>query len=471
MGKVHNMLGLAFEDTRIIVAEVRMRANRPHLLKSGEFVYRDGQSLENPTEFGQELHRFLKANNFSAKTAIVGLPAKWLIAKEVTIPPTSENALGHILGIQAERAFALNVKDLVFDYYGQADPTSTSTLLLMGTQRRLINQISTLAKVAGLKILAISPTAHALRHVNSDGDSDLSIYLRDDYAELWSAKAKLAWIKHSPGSAQQTQEQWGKALKAEIERHLLLTADNGQGSEQHRVTVYVNASLADEAIEKLSRSLSAHVKIVNSHAHLLSAGFDEEDLAKAGVNVAAAVLALTGIDNQRPFVDFLHSRMVTKKTHARNRIVIWAVVACVILVAGLLATVRQWQQDRRDIAAYTQQLEAMAEDIEASKQVVERMSYTTAWTSHKPVFLECLHQLTQAFPVEGTVWATSLAIRENKQGLISGKSLGEDSVLKVLDSIKQIKAFENVQMLYMRDAGRDTDEVSFAITFSFIESR
>jgi len=471
MSKVRNILGLAFEDTRIIVAEVRMRANRPHLLRSGEFAFRNGQSLENPSEFGQELRRFLKANNFSAKAAIVGLPAKWLIAKKITIPPTNENALGHVLGIQAERAFALDVKDLVFDCYGQADPARTSTLLLMGTQRRLINQIATLTKAAGLKILAISPTAHALRRVDSDGDSELSIYLRDDYAELWSAKAKLAWIKHSPSSAQQTQEEWRKALKAEIERHLLLTADNGQGSEQHRVTLYANASLTDEAIEKLSNSLSAHVRIVDGHAHLLSAGFDEEDLAKAGVNGAAAVLALTGIDNQRPFVDFLHSRMATKKTHARSRIVIWAVVACVILVAGLAATVRQWQQDRRDIAACTQQLEAMAKDIEAAKQVVERMSYTTAWTSHKPVFLECLHQLTQAFPAEGTVWATSLAIRENKQGLISGKSLGEDSVLKVLDSIKQIKAFENVQMLYMRDAGRDTDEVSFAITFSFIESR
>ena len=53
------------------------------------------------------------------------------------------------------------------------------------------------------------------------------------------------------------------------------------------------------------------------------------------------------------------------------------------------------------------------------------------------------------------------------QGLVTGKALREDSVLLVLDAIKLNSLFREVQMVYMRDAGRGTNEVSFAIQFKF----
>ena len=126
MVKTRNILGLAFEDNCIVAAEVRVRPQQLHLTRSGEFLIPERLSLENPSQLGQQLRQFLKANHFSSRSAVVGLPAKWLVARELTIPPAGSNALSGLLQIQAERAFALDPKDLVFDYWGRVDSARSS---------------------------------------------------------------------------------------------------------------------------------------------------------------------------------------------------------------------------------------------------------------------------------------------------------------------------------------------------------
>ena len=471
MGKIRNILGLAFEDRCILAAEVHMRGGKAHLRQSGELVIADGMSQANPSELGRQLRQFLKANHFSAKAAVVGLPAKWLIAKALSVPPTSASALSGILNIQAERAFSLDPKDLVFDYYGRSNSAESSTLLLMATHGRRISHISALAKAAGLQLIAITPTSHALRSIESDNDSDLAIYVRDDYLEFWSPKADLPWIRHGARSAWQTQKEHDKALQTEISRLLWLSPRDGPGSGPHNLTLYTSSALDGKWIESLNRSLSAQAAVAEGGARLRSVKLDAGDMKEAGASGAAAALALAGLRERKLFVDFLHSRMVPKKKITPTRTLVWAAVACVAVVAVSVAAVWDWRTDRRDIATYTEQLSAMSGDIEAARQVVERMSYAAGWTSRRPEFLECLRQLTQTFPEQGSVWATNLALRENGQGLVTGKSLAEGNVLAVLDAIKLNKVFQDVQMLYMRDAGRDTDEVSFAISFRFSGGR
>ena len=45
--------------------------------------------------------------------------------------------------------------------------------------------------------------------------------------------------------------------------------------------------------------------------------------------------------------------------------------------------------------------------------------------------------------------------------------MSEASFYEVLDKIKQNKAFSDVQMIHVRDAGRDSREKEFAISFKF----
>jgi len=466
MTKARNILGLAFEEHSILAAEVHMRGDRPGIQVVGEFVLSDDFSAAGATEQGQRLRQFLKENGFSAKTAVVGLPAKWLVAKELTVPPTNAAALSGIMNLQAERAFSLDPKDLVFDYYGSAQPDKGGKLLLMAMQKERLAHIQMLTKAAGLSVLAVTPTSHALRKLGGDDVSDLAIYVRNGYIESWSGKADLPWIRHGVRLPQQAEDP-AKAMQEQISRLLSVAPGDGQSSRPNRVMLYTGSTVKEESIAQISRSLSDQVEISDGDAHLLSAAFGAQQKSKVGTSGAAAALALAGVQEKTFFVDFLHSRMVPGRRIPQTRTLVWAAVAAFVIFVALAAVIWGWRQDVKDIATFTEQLAVMSDDIKAAREVVDRMSYASGWTSRSPEFLECLSQLTQAFPEEGTIWATNLALHENKQGLVTGKSLREESVLLVLDAIKLNDVFQNVQMVYMRDAGRGTNEVSFAIQFKF----
>ena len=113
------------------------------------------------------------------------------------------------------------------------------------------------------------------------------------------------------------------------------------------------------------------------------------------------------------------------------------------------------------------ELELKSEDIAAAREVVGRVSRARSWTSQEPKFLDCLRQLTLAFPQEPRVWATSLALGENGVGALVGKANDEESFYEVLDHMKQNDAFVEVKMIHIRDAGRDSREKEFAVNFKF----
>jgi hypothetical protein len=139
----------------------------------------------------------------------------------------------------------------------------------------------------------------------------------------------------------------------------------------------------------------------------------------------------------------------------------------VVFVVGVGAVIADWHGKNTDIAAYSERLDSISEDAAAAREMVDRMSYAGSWTSRKPEFLECIRQLTLAFPESPRVWATSLALSEKAEGSLVGKAVDKASFYEVLDKIKQNSAFSEVMMMHLRDAGGSSVEEEFAVTFKF----
>ena len=77
--------------------------------------------------------------------------------------------------------------------------------------------------------------------------------------------------------------------------------------------------------------------------------------------------------------------------------------------------------------------------------------------------MNCLYELTSAFPQEGRVWATSVMVREDLQAMLTGKAVNESAVLDVLDRLKSNPKLTAVKPMYIRQAGGASKDVSFAI--------
>ena len=59
MAKIRSILGLAFEDNRILAAEVHIRGGKPSLHLCGEFTMDEELSAANLPDQGQRLRQFL----------------------------------------------------------------------------------------------------------------------------------------------------------------------------------------------------------------------------------------------------------------------------------------------------------------------------------------------------------------------------------------------------------------------------
>ncbi len=461
-----HILGLAIDDCGIVATELSVRAGRTEIRGTGEFPWEKELTAENAKELGQGFRRFLRERGFTAKRAAVGLAAKWVLAKEIEAPPAAPEALAGILGIQAERVFSMDTDELVLDYCGKTSTSEKSQVLLLAARRQMVAQIKELAEAAGLQVQSITVSAFACGCTPSENGSvcGYGLYTRPTYCEFWGqSDGSPRFIKHIPLDANGNPSGYADLLTTTIQRQVLLSSRQDQ-TPPHHVTAYDACGLSDDTFELLNKRLAPQISLRNERT---GSRFARPGRPQESGAVAAAALALTAVGTSRLAIDFLNPRIGEKKAVSHKRILVWASVAAAVLLVALGVWLAGWQSDRREIAVYAQQLKDMSEDLAAAKDVVARLTYAESWLSVEPRFLNCLRGLTLAFPEEGSVWATSLAMNESGTGSVIGKASSPENIQEVADKIRADQAFADVQIVHIQDAGRGAREKEFAIRFVF----
>ncbi len=464
------LLGLAIDEFGLVVAEVAARVGRPEVRRVGQLTFEEKLSAETAKDLGQQLRQFLRANHFSSRHAIVGIPTKWIVAKEIVAPPASADALAGMLGIQAERAFSLNASDLIFDYFGRTSTSESSKVMLLAARRQIISEIKELTVAAGLQVQSVTVSALTFGRILSRSGPEVryGLYTRPTYCEFWSqANGQLRTIKHVPmAGVNGTPSDRAEELTSAIQR-LILMSGEGQ-APPHEVTVYDADGRADGLVDRLNTQLKPQITVTDGRAGLLSSRVDLGEGSENAQSIAAAAVAMAGVATDKPSVDFLNPRLGHKKTSSRKRVKVWAAVAAIVGVAAVGTVVADWQIKRSDIAGYNEQLEIMREDVETARELMNRMKYAGPWTSREPVFMDCLRELTSVFPERGTIWVKNFSLNgETGRGSLVGKAVDEQSFYDVLGKMNHSEAFADVRMLHLREAGSNSGEWEFTITFKF----
>ncbi|UCD50677.1 MAG: hypothetical protein JSW27_24530 [Phycisphaerales bacterium] len=459
------LLGLAIDEHGVMVAEIGGRSGRPDVRRVGHWAFPAPFDVGQAQELGRQFRQYLRANHFSSKHAIIGIPTKWIVAREIVAPPANPEALAGMLAIQAERVFSLNASELIFDYCGQPSASESRKILLLAARRQMIEQVKEIATVAGLQVQGVTVSALAFDKGRSKADArrGFGLYARPTYCEFWSQGAgRPGAIKHVPmAGTNGMPDDRAQRLTAAIPRLIMLMPQQDQ-TPPYQVTIYDACSASEGLVDRLNERLAPQITVREGGSDLRGG-----HRLEGAESIAAAAVAMTGAGMSKPQVDFLNPRIGRRETSPHKRLVGWGVFAAAALVLIVGAVLVDWQRTRSDIATYTEQLEMMSGDLEAARAVVDRMAYARSWTSQTPEFLECLRQLTLAFPEAPTVWATSLALNENREGLLVGLATDDAGIIEVQDRIKQNDVFANVQMMHIRDVGRDSTEKEFALKFTF----
>jgi len=473
------MLGLAVTNRSITAVEVVAADEGGQASRAAEFIFPDGVGLQEPAALGTALRLFLRSKGFSASRCVIGMEANWLTAREKTVPPGAGESIRQILSLMIEREFASDAKELLFDYALGAETGGQRSALLVAAPQQILSQLVLMGRAAGLTVTTITPSTMALAGP-TDGTSEhdqLVLHLFRGGAELAiRARGGLRMMRRLPlavpaseAADRPSTNGWLQQLSDELRRIVaLLPGGEPEDQAQRELLIWGEAGLGPDACRVLSEQLAMPVKVCERPE-----GLDPGGAAPPSPGAqfsAAAAMALDALRHRPPAIDLLHSRLSPQKTRAIGRKVAWAAALVATLIAVGTVLVLDWRADRLEAAALDRRLKAMAGDLADAKDTIAKVIFARPWYDRRSSYLDCVYELTLAFPQEGLIWATSLAIQEDMRVALSGRAVSELAVLDVLDRLKANAHLADVKPLYLRKAGRQGDEVAFAMSFTFIPS-
>ena len=396
--RANKMLGLAVGERSILVAEVSIIDGRRQVTRAGELTYSEGVSLANGEAVGIALGQFLKAKGFTARTAVFGFPAKWVLTKMKEVPPVAPSMAADLLRIQVESEFSAELKDLVYDYAGESRSDETSQVLLVAVPQKHIDQARAIADGANIEISAITPTSVALSAATSIGVAEaLVLSITPSGTELAAQRGEVpSLLRHVGSSAGVT-----AAVAGEVRRATLMIPRNGStsgngspaGHVHGRVVVWDDAGLDDAARKAVNEALGPTARL--GELSSLGAG-DAPNNAPA--SAAAVALAVAGITEGVLLVDLLHSRLAPpKKSSLPPRTVLASIagaLALVIIVSAWVLLDRQ-QSILNQLVTDNKNREA---PIKLATEEVAKIKNTQNWHMQKPRFDGCWAEIAPRLP-------------------------------------------------------------------------
>jgi hypothetical protein len=436
---------------------------------------------------------------------VVGVPAKWLIARENDVPPAAPDQVHAILSLAAERLSAAEHSELVTDFAGRIDgaaATSTSAprkVLLVAMLRQRLQQIEDLAQAAGLSVAAVTSSALVLAEVARQSGQDLPdlpmLLLGRQGAEMVFQHAGTPrMLRHVSVVAMNGHGVATGPLGAELRRAVALapaspngtaTKSPGNGSPttpaaptERELLLWDAVGLSDQQLGELSERMGVRVRAAQT---LESLGVQTEPEAApagapAGQFAPAVSLAFAAADRALLPIDFKRSRLAPRKQKKQvTSLTSWAIILGAVIVIGVVGLYVYVSKLESRLKLLDSTLAENKSKWDEAKSDRERLDYGLGFFEKRSPMLEALREVTLAFPQEEQIWVTNFTIREEKdskkgkfvrRGMLIGKCRYQKTASDVSDRLSQNPKFADVTRSF-QDTGSRSGEVSFTIAFTF----
>lgn len=482
--KVGNkIIGLAIGQKSILIAEVAARGEHHVVHRVAEFVFPEGLSMSTPDKTGAALRGFMRSNQFSTKDVIFGLPAKRMVTRRKDVPPTTADLAASTLRVQAEGEFSSELDNLIMDFAGTTSEKEPTTVLLIATNKVLVDECEALARAAGLKDHAITSTTVALGRATSrlPGGDGLVLSLGPNGAELVVQHGlDPAHLKHLNVLAETDSL---PALAAEIRRTMAAIPQNGSPLKMAlwNLTGVVNPE------NVLQQRLSMPVT-TPAVSNLVTT-----EVGEVQKYAPAIALALSALETAALPVDFLHSRLAAPKEPSLSMEKKLGIAAG-ILLAGFVAFAYIDMNNQTDKLAELRNIQRENKnEVDDANAEIQRYDTAQAWlrldkektTVGSPIraalFDQMMLDLTNLF-MQGTnsaggntIWATDVACKVSDPYTweVKGKSVNQVYPDNVLRAMRNSARFSDSKLAIAMEskAASRTDQgpalYNFVLSFTY----
>ncbi len=468
------ILGLSLWPDGALAAQVAIEGGTAQIARTAEFIAPAGITLDKPAEFGRALHSFLRMQGISAKTAVIGLPARMLMSRKKDIPPATLQNTIMSLQLVAETEFASEASRLVVDFTGTPSTSTHSSVMLFATEQNILAQVQAMADSAGLRLEALTSTSAAQLAAASTGagHDDLIVTIYRSGAEaLIGRNANPSQVRHIPmgGDGDESVDR----LAGEI-RRMMIAAQNIDTAPA--LSVWGGSKMTGAALGARLNMAPAPARLAHMTAELTQ---EQNQFAPA------VALALTMLNPHGPPVNFLKSRLAVKARTSHRRQITWAAVVGVMLIAAVTYGIVDYQQKTNLLDSLKKRITANNVAAKNAQAAVDRLTLVRGWVNQNPLCLAALRDLTTYFPEDATIYATSFSYKTEKVVItaakknadqpestiltiqITGKANSEQQVLALLDKLKDNRRFYDPKVQEIRTATRGNRQVTFSLTCTY----
>jgi hypothetical protein len=500
-------LGISLGDRSIAFAEVAVNGGKRVVRRTATMPLTPDRSLDKPAALGPAVAAFLRERKFTAPRAVVGIPAKWLIALEKEIPPAADEQARAMLRLQAERLAVSETGDMIFDFVGQTDANRATKVLLVGVPKQRVDQVEAVLQAAGIDLQALTSSALTLAAGASGGPSAAPataaantpmLFLGRQGAEMvWRSEGTPRMLRHVAVIAVNGHGPVTLGpLGSELGRALALTRGNGStgAGGARELLLWDGVGLSDEQLAELSEKSGATMRPSDPLGMLglepapgggaaTATLSDDEDHATPDTFAPALSLALAAADRALLPVDFTRSKLTPRRARRVGERTTWAIAAGVFIALALGALYFSVESKQRELDAITRDLDAKKVPLAAAQATFDHVRYATGYLDARPPLLDCLLEISKTYRDEDRIWTTSLSLREEekrnpadksppgpavRRGQLQGKAADPQTVNNVIDRLSRNRKFTDVKVQDVRDAGGKTREYTFVANFNFI---
>jgi hypothetical protein len=448
------VLGIAVGERSLSVAQISLDGDA---IGTGpapaNFAYSDALSLEQGEALGMAMRPFLQQHGFTGQRAVLGVPAKWLICKSVNVPPADDATARQMLWLHAASQVAADLGPFTYDFLGEPDSMDPRDVLLLGLGNHWLDRLAALAAGAGLKVLAIRPTAVALaRAAALRVGRPLVVCARPDGFDVIAQQHQHTLALRHVGPLTATQP-----LLAQVRRMLMVspspTRQAVSGDPQiptpapwDALVVWDEAGLAPAVLTSI-QAAAAGLTMVQATLQWLSPPTHPHAYSTAGAAATALALSARAGGSGAGEADFLHPRLLPPR-HARlPQRTLWlsaGAAAGVILIAALAAmTDLAWVGHQ--VAHADDQLQLLQPALARARPYVSTMQFASGYQTGATRYLACLGDLTLAIPDNGPTYLTSFSLDADMSGAAAGRASNEQDVLALLDKLRDARRFARLK--------------------------
>jgi hypothetical protein len=491
-------LGVSLSDRSLSCAEIAVSGGKRVVRRLAAFALTPELSFDKPDALGAAFAAFLRQHKFSASRAVVGIPAKWLIAQEKEIPPAPEDQGRAMLRLLAERLGVSDSGEMVFDFAGQISDNQPNKVLLVGLLRQRLDQIEKTMETAGVGIAAVTPSALALAQGASAGGNDRGLPMlllgRQGAEVVWRHEGLPRMLRHMSVFAVNGHGPVTVGpLGSELGRTLTLTRGNGSTGAREML-LWDGIGLSGTQVAELAERSGVRVQPSDTMTML---GLEQasgtvavgDPAAPAATQTAQALapsfapalaLAAAAADRNLIPLDFTRSRLTVRRARRIGKRTTWLIAAGVLVAAVTIGLYVVVQQRQSELDGIETQIARNKNELQVAQTVLDRVELTRPYFDARPPLLECLREITLTYHDDDRIWTTSLSLREEerrtekekklppfRKGTLQGKASDSNVVYAVLDRLRKNPKFQSVQLLKVSDVGGKSKDVVFTATFNF----